>query len=279
MDGPAPQKRKDLGQHFLREPRIVRRILEAAEIEAGEHVLEIGPGDGVMTLPLSEAVGEAGRVTAVEADVRFAELLEAKVPANVSVVRGDALREGLAGLGPFDRIVANLPYQISGPITMTFLRLLDAHGWKRAVLMFQKEFAQRLLAGPGSKDYGRLSVQAQRRCAVVKVRDVPPGCFDPPPKVDSTVVRLDPHPAPPFTVADEELWDACIDGAFQQRRKQIRNSVPRHFSRLGFGAKSAKAGIQAWGHGDLRPEQLAPEQFADLVTHLHAAAAADAEAL
>jgi 16S rRNA (adenine1518-N6/adenine1519-N6)-dimethyltransferase len=260
-----PPKRKDLGQHFLREPRIARRILEAAEVSPGHRVLEIGPGAGVLTEPLAAAVGPTGRVIAVETDPRFAALLDGKWP-NVPVVQADALQIDLASLGPFDRIVSNLPYQISGPITVAFLDLLRAQGWGRAVLMYQKEFADRLLAGAGSKAYGRLSVHVARWCTVTKVRDVPPGCFEPPPKVHSTVVRLDPHPAPPFEVVDEALWTAVVDGAFQQRRKQLRNTVPPAVAGLGVPRDAAEAAL-----GDLatlRPEQVAPAAFADLVARL-----------
>jgi 16S rRNA (adenine1518-N6/adenine1519-N6)-dimethyltransferase len=272
-------QRKHLGQHFLRDARIVRRILDAADIRPGEHVLEVGPGDGVLTRPLCAAVASAGagRVTAVEADPRFAEILQRDAPASLRVVRGDALRAGLAGLGPFDRIVSNLPYQISGPITMTFLRLLDLQGWRRAVLMFQKEFADRLRAGPGSKTYGRLSVHAQRRCTVTKICDVAPGCFDPPPEVSSTVVALDPHATPPFSVRDEEMWDAVVDGSFQQRRKKLRNSVPSHFSRLGLGAAAAKRGVAASGFATRRPEDLSPAEFAALAEAITVATHADAD--
>lgn len=283
-DGPPPTarpvKRKSLGQHFLRDERIVRRILDAAEVRPGDHVLEVGPGDGVLTHPLCDAVtagGSPGRVTAVEADPRFADLLEADATPALRVVRGDALREGLAGLGPFDRIVSNLPYQISGPITMTFLRLLDAQGWTRAVLMFQKEFADRLMAGPGTKTYGRLSVQAQRRCTVTKVRDVAPGCFDPPPEVSSTVLSLDPHGAPPFEVRDEEVWDAVIDGAFQQRRKKLRNSVPAHFARIGLDAAAARQGLETAGVAARRPEELSPAEFGAIAQAIVDAAHADAD--
>ncbi len=115
-----PRHNTDLGQHFLREPRIARRIVEAADIQPGMRVLEIGPGGGVLTGPLTEAVGSDGHVVAIEADPRFAERLDFP---NLTVVQADALQVDLAELGPFDRIVANLPYQISGPVTARFLDL------------------------------------------------------------------------------------------------------------------------------------------------------------
>ncbi|MGB1697844.1 MAG: 16S rRNA (adenine(1518)-N(6)/adenine(1519)-N(6))-dimethyltransferase RsmA [Thermoplasmatota archaeon] len=241
----GPTKNKALGQHFLREPRIARRILEAANLEPHHRVLEIGPGGGVLTEALCEEVAE---VVAVEADDRFADLLEGRFP-NLTLVRGDALQVDLEALGPFDRIVSNLPYQISGPVTARFLDLHAAQGWGHAVLMYQKEFANRLLAGPGSKQYGRLSVYTARYCQVAKVRDVPPGCFEPPPKVHSTVITLTPHEEPPFEVRNEAAWRRIVDGAFSQRRKQLKNTVH---------------GVELGELATLRPEQVTPAQFAEL---------------
>jgi len=260
-----PRHNTDLGQHFLREPRIARRIIEAADIAAGMRVLEIGPGSGVLTGPLTDAVGEGGEVVAIEADPRFAKRL--KFP-HLTVIEGDALHVDLASLGPFDRIVANLPYQISGPVTARFLDLHRSQGWGRAVLMYQKEFADRLLAGPGSKKFGRLSVHVARVGTVRKVRDVPPGCFDPPPKVMSTVVQIDPYDVPPFVVVGEALWAAVVDGAFQQRRKQLKNTVPAAVASLGIDPDRVLAALDAEGLTMERPEQVAPERFAAFVARL-----------
>lgn len=262
-----PRHNTDLGQHFLREPRIARRIIEAASIRPGMRVLEIGPGGGVLTEPLTQAVGDTGAVVAIEADPRFAARL--KFP-NLTVVEADALRVDLAELGPFDRIVANLPYQISGPVTARFLDLHREQGWGRAVLMYQKEFADRLLAGPGTKKYGRLSVHTARVGTVTKVRDVPPACFEPPPKVMSTVVAIDPYDEAPFRVTDERMWAAVVDGSFQQRRKQLKNTVPPAVAALGVDAEAAEVALEAEGLTTERPEQVAPERFAALVARLGA---------
>lgn len=266
MTGPA--KNKALGQHFLREPRIARRIVEAADMAPGHRVLEVGPGDGVLTEVLRDAVGPDGHVVAWEADDRFADLIDGKDWSNVTVRRGDAVQADLGADGPYDRIVANLPYQVSGPITVAFLGLLREQGWGKAVLMYQREFAERLLAGPGSKTYGRLSVHTARWCRVEKVRDVPPGCFDPPPKVHSTVVALTPHPEPPFVVTDETVWRAVVDGAFQQRRKQLKNTVPGAVAALGVPKEAAVAAVADEGLATERPEQVAPAAFAALVARL-----------
>jgi 16S rRNA (adenine1518-N6/adenine1519-N6)-dimethyltransferase len=280
---PGHRMRKDLGQHFLRDERVLDAVLDAARIEPGMRVLEVGPGPGNLTRRLSEAVGPDGEVVAIEADKALAPHLEGRWP-NVRLVFGDAVQTDLAELsrplpagprgGPagFDRIVANLPYLISGPITVAFLQLLrdPATRWDRAVLMYQAEFAQRLLASAGDDSYGRLSVHAARWTRATKVRDVPPGAFDPPPKVDSMVVLLEPHATPPFAVADEALWTAVVDGSFQQRRKQMRNTVPPAVARLGVDKDDAVAVLADLGLASERPEQVAPARFAELVAALAA---------
>jgi 16S rRNA (adenine1518-N6/adenine1519-N6)-dimethyltransferase len=174
--------------------------------------------------------------------------------------------------GRFDRIVANLPYLISGPITVAFLELLKdpTTRWDRAVLMYQAEFAQRILANAGDDAYGRLSVHVARWARVTKIRDVPPGAFDPPPKVDSMVIALEPHPTPPFAVLDERLWTAVVDGSFQQRRKQMRNTVPPAVAGLGVDKDDAVAVLTDLGLVTERPEQVAAVRFAELVAALAA---------
>ncbi len=239
---------RPFGQHFLRDQRVLQQILQAAGIEPQHKVLEIGPGQGVLTEPLSKA---AKQVVAVEADPKMAEPMFGRFE-NVEVFLKDVMKFDLAAAGPFDRIVANLPYQISGPVTAKLLALLREQGWGRAVLMYQKEFGDRLLAGPGSKAYGKLSVQCQRMCVVSKVRDVPPGCFDPPPKVDSIVLQFDPHAEPLFEVRDEARFQAILDRAFSQRRKQLHNSLK--------GLVDA-AHLEALGAAALRPEQVDPAMF------------------
>ncbi len=258
-----------LGQHFLREPRIARRILEAAEILPGQRVLEIGPGPGVLTEPLVEAVGPSGTLVAVEYDPDLAAPLMGRWP-NLDVRLADAVKADLAAWGPYDRIVSNLPYQISGPITVKLLELLrePATRWGRAVLMYQREFADRLRAEPGSKAYGRLTVHAARWVTVSHLRDVPPGCFDPPPKVHSSILILDPHKEAPFEVADEAVWTAVVDGAFGQRRKQLRNTVPATVAGLGIGRDAALGALDALELASARPEAVPAADFARLVALL-----------
>ena len=278
---PGHALRKDLGQHFLRDDAVLDAVVQAADLRAGQRVLEIGPGPGNLTARLSAAVGPKGVVVAIEADASLAPHLQGKWP-NVRLVVGDAVQVDLAALckslppgppggpGGFDRIVANLPYLISGPITVAFLRLLrdPATRWGRAVLMYQAEFAERLLANAGDGSYGRLSVHAARWVKASKVRDVPPGAFNPPPKVDSMVIALEPHAAPPFAVADEALWTAVVDGPFQQRRKQLHNTIPRAVAGLGVSKEKALSTLDVLGLAAERPEQVAPATFAKLVALL-----------
>lgn len=286
---PGHTMRKDLGQHFLRDDAVLDEVVQAAQLRAGHRVLEIGPGPGNLTARLSAAVGPKGEVVAIEADKSLAPHLEGRWP-NVRLVVGDAVQVDLAALAPrrpnesggsvpedprggpsgFDRIVANLPYLISGPITVAFLQLLrdPATRWGRAVLMYQAEFAERLLADAGDGSYGRLSVHAARWVKASKVRDVPPGAFDPPPKVDSMVIALEPHPTPPFAVADEKLWTAVVDGPFQQRRKQLHNTVPHAVASFGISKEATLRALDSLGLATERPEQVAPATFARLVALL-----------
>ncbi len=257
-----------LGQHFLRDAHVLGDIVAAARLASGQKVLEVGPGPGNLTERLAAAVGPAGSVVAIEADRSLAAALEKKWP-NVQVVHADAVQTHLWGFGRFERIVANLPYLISGPITIAFLDLLrePATRWERAVLMYQKEFADRLRAGVGDDAYGRLSAQAARWVRVEALRDVAPGAFDPPPKVRSTVLVLEPHPAPPFTVHSERTWEAVLD-TFQQRRKKLRNTLPGAVAKVGVTSEAAQAALAALGFSDRRPEELSPADFAALSERL-----------
>lgn len=217
--------KKALGQHFLLDLNITRKIARAAEITPGDLVLEIGPGPGGLTRALLEA---GASVIAIERDRRCIAALEelgAANPGSLRIENGDALvadERALTG-GRAAKIVANLPYNISTELLVKWLRLnSEAPLWSVMALMFQKEVADRILAAPGSKTYGRLSVIAQAASAPGRAFDLPARAFTPPPKVDSSVVLFAPSRAPLATFAALERVTAA---AFGQRRKMLRSSL------------------------------------------------------
>ena len=217
--------RRSLGQHFLLDMNLTRRIARAAGDMAGVTAIEIGPGPGGLTRALLET--EATRVIAVERDARCVAALtelEAAADGRLEVVHADALEVDVAALsrGRPLRVVANLPYNVATPLLIGWLR--QAEAFLSLTLMFQREVARRLAARPGDASYGRLSVIASWLCDVEILFDISPKAFVPPPKVTSSVVRLTPRPAPaaPARMPDLERVTAA---AFGQRRKMLRSSL------------------------------------------------------
>ena len=217
--------RRSLGQNFLLDLNLTRRIARAAGDLAGATVIEVGPGPGGLTRALLET--DAARIIAIERDPRCVEALEELrevYPDRLTVIAGDALEvdaTALAGGGK-SRIVANLPYNIATPLLIGWLRQSTA--FQSFTLMFQREVADRLVGAPGSKQYGRLSVIAQWLCEVERLFDVSPQAFVPPPKVTSSVVRLIPRARPLAPAAMEDL-ERVTQAAFGQRRKMLRSSL------------------------------------------------------
>ena len=218
------QPRKRFGQHFLHDPGVIGRIVAAIHPLPDETLVEIGPGQGAITLPLLEA---AGKLTVVELDRDLIQPLQNRCrnAGELTVYNRDALRFDfceLAVAGPL-RVLGNLPYNISTPLLFHLLDqqrcIADMH------FMLQKEVVERMAAGPGSGQYGRLSVMLQYRCQVDMLFSIGPGAFSPPPKVDSAFVRLQPYPAPPVTVEDEQVFATLVRQAFAQRRKTLRNTL------------------------------------------------------
>ena len=221
--------RKRLGQHFLLDLNLTRRIARAATPLSPGTVIEVGPGPGGLTRAL--LLEGATRVVAIEVDRRaITALQELEVAADgrLQVIEGDALEIDLATLGPPPRrIVANLPYNVS---TALLVRWLHAAGdVADMVLMFQKEVVDRLVAVPRTKDYGRLSVLAQHVCTVQRLFDVAPSAFVPPPKVTSSVARLRPKPAGD-RLADLRPLERVTAAAFGQRRKMLRGALAGLFT-------------------------------------------------
>ena len=220
--GPAPKKR--FGQHFLHDPAVIGRIVAAIGPRPGEVLVEIGPGTGALTQALLPA---SDTLHAVEIDRDLIASLQARFgAAGLVLYRADALDFDfcrLAEQGRPLRLAGNLPYNISTPL---LFHLLEHIGCIRDMhFMVQKEVADRLCAAPGSKTYGRLSVMVQWRCRVTRLFTVGPGAFTPPPKVDSALIRLQPHETPPAKVSDPQAFARIVRAAFGQRRKALRNSL------------------------------------------------------
>jgi 16S rRNA (adenine1518-N6/adenine1519-N6)-dimethyltransferase len=220
------QPRKRFGQHFLTDSGVLDAIVAAIDPKPGQALIEIGPGLGALTQPLIE---RCERLTVIELDRDLAARLR-KNPA-LDVIEADVLTVDFAALGERLRIVGNLPYNISTPILFhlqgAVAQIEDMH------FMLQKEVVQRMAAGPGTKDYGRLSVMLQWRWHVEPLFDVPPQAFEPPPRVHSALVRLLPWPQP--AAVDAKTLEALVAAAFSQRRKLLRHSLGRWLEERGFG--------------------------------------------
>ena len=219
---------KRFGQNFLIDTHVLDRIIEASEITKDDFVLEIGPGIGTMTQYLAEAARE---VTAVEIDDALIPILKDTLKEwdNVTVLHGDILKTDIRKIadeknqGRPIKVVANLPYYITTPIIMG---LFESHVPVDSItVMVQKEVADRMQTGPGSKDYGALSLAVQYYAEPKIVANVPPNCFMPRPKVGSAVIRLTRHQNPPVTTLDEKLMFRLIRASFNQRRKTLVNGI------------------------------------------------------
>ena len=250
--------KKSLGQHFLLDLNMTRKIARAADISSGDQVLEIGPGPGGLTRALLET---GARVTAIERDHRCIEALSEVAVAfdnKLAVIEADALTADeakfLVGTTPV-KIVANLPYNISTELLIKWLKAGPAL-WSVMALMFQKEVADRILAAPGSKAYGRLSVIAQTASLPSRAFNLPARAFTPPPKVDSSVVLFEqPREIFPALGALEKVTQA----AFSQRRKMLRSSL-----KPVFGDKLSETLLSAGIEETRRAEELSIDQFKTL---------------
>lgn len=215
---------KKLGQNFLIKRGIVDEIVKAADLQAGEPVLEIGPGIGTLTQGLAQS---GANVTAIELDTRLLEVLDTTLAqySNVNIVHGDVLKLDVPSImnhEPF-KVVANLPYYITTPIIMSLLE--SRLPIERLVVMVQKEVALRMVAKPGTKDYGALSVAVQYYTKPDIVLDVPPKSFLPAPAVTSSVIRCVLRDKPPVDVIDEKLFFRVVKAGFAQRRKTFANTM------------------------------------------------------
>jgi len=222
--------RKRFGQHFLSDDGVIGAIVDAIDPRPGEALVEIGPGLGAMTDPL---VARSGQLTVIELDRDLAARLRKR--SELAVVESDVLKVDFLALaaqaGRPLRVVGNLPYNISTPILFHLLDAVD--GVQDQHFMLQKEVVDRMAATPGGKDYGRLTVMLQWRYDIESVLDVPPEAFDPPPRVDSAVVRM--QPLPGTADVPTALLGELVTVAFSQRRKLLRHTLGRWLDERGFG--------------------------------------------
>jgi 16S rRNA (adenine1518-N6/adenine1519-N6)-dimethyltransferase len=234
------------GQHFLIDLSVASREVDYAKLTKDEIVLEIGPGQGVITRLLAQ---KAKQVIAIEIDQRLVDKLKTALPENVTLISGDALSVDFQTLPRFTKIVSNLPFEISSPITFKFLE----YSFSRAILIYQKDFAERLVALPGKKEYSRLTVGISYKAHCRILEDVSRSCFSPAPKVDSSIVELIPREKPMFNVENERFFFELTKQLFNHRRKKIRSTI-----------KALYGDFEQLPYLDQRVEELTPEQIGEL---------------
>jgi 16S rRNA (adenine1518-N6/adenine1519-N6)-dimethyltransferase len=261
MEGHRARKR--FSQNFLHDARYIARIVDAIAPAPGDRIVEIGPGLGALTAPLVE---RAGHVTCVEIDRDLAARLRARfAPAQLALIEADALELDWRALANADprplAIVGNLPYHISTPLLFALLPIADRVSAQH--FMLQKEVVDRIVAAPGGKDYGRLSVMLQFRYRVARLLVVPPGAFSPAPKVQSAIVRMLPIPPGELPPVDADAFARVVSAAFSRRRKTLRNALAELLPEDAIRA----AGVDA----SARAETLAVEHFVRLAERLSAA--------
>ena len=254
--GVTHRARRRFGQHFLHDRGVIARIIAAIDPRPGDRLVEIGPGLGALTLPLLE---RAGRLEVIEIDRDVIPLLLERCRGHGELVvhNQDVLDTdfaALAGDGAPLRVCGNLPYNISTPL---LFRLLESAAVIRDMhFMLQKEVVDRMVAVPGGKDYGRLTVMLAAACRCERLFRVGTGAFTPPPRVDSAVVRVVPLAAPPFPLPDRARYAGIVAAAFSMRRKTLRNSLA--------GLVAAEAFVAHGIDPGRRAETLAPAEFAVL---------------
>lgn len=264
---------KKFGQNFLVDPHVLEKIIRAAQISKEDVVLEIGPGIGTMTQCLAEA---ARQVIAVEIDENLIPILKEtlRAYANVHVIHEDILKVDICALaqeyhgGKPIKVVANLPYYITTPIIMG---LFEQHVPIDSItVMVQKEVAERMQAGPGTKDYGALSLAVQYYAEAYLVANVPPNCFIPRPKVGSAVIRLTAHQTPPVKVEEEKLMFALIRASFNQRRKTLHNGL-NNSPEIPYSKEEIGRALEDLGFSpSVRGEALTLGQFGELANYFSA---------
>ena len=241
-----------LGQNFLINKKIAEKEVEYASINMQDTVLEIGPGQGILTYFLAS---KAKKVIAVEIDKKLVEKLKKTLPENVELINNDILKIDLENLPKFNKVVSNLPFQISSPFTFKLLK----HDFELAILIYQKEFADRMVAKPKTSSYSRLSVNVYYYANCEILEDVSKSCFRPQPKVDSRMIKLIPRMSPAFNVDDENFFFDLTKNLFNFRRKKIGTIINYLYD---FEYKDIP-------FIEKRVEELTPEQIGYLSNYLY----------
>lgn len=252
--------KKHLGQNFVVDSSLLKKIISYASINREDVVIEIGAGLGFLTKLLSK---KCRRVIAVEIDSKLAKILKEQLHGlhNLDFIEGDLLK---VSVPQFNKVVSTPPYSISSPLLFWLLeRKFDC-----AVMTFQKEFAERLAATVGSREYGRLTVNAYYRAEVELLDHMPRSMFYPIPNVDSIVVRLKPNMKPPFHVEDEEIFFELIQTLFNQRNKKVRNAILPFLLKRGITRGNVKRIADSLTFHDKRVHKLAPEDFGALTNEI-----------
>ena len=203
-----------LGQNFLIDPNIAQLEVNWADVKKNDIILEVGPGKGIITNILAKNVE---KVIAIEIDKKLIESLKKNLPSNVNLINSDILKLDFEDLPKFNKVVSNLPYQISSPFTFKLLK----YKFDLAILVYQKEFAERIVAKPGSNKYSRLSVNVYYKSECIFLRTISRNAFYPIPKVDSAIVKLIPRKTPAFSVENENFFKDFVNILFSHRRKKI----------------------------------------------------------
>lgn len=251
--------RKKLGQNFLVDEGILEKIISYASLESDDVILEIGAGLGFLTERLAK---EAKRVIAVEIDPKLTRILVRRLRKyeNVTILRGDIMK---IEVPEFNKVVSIPPYSISSPLIFWLLE----RDFKRAVLTFQEEFARRLAAAPGTKDYGRLTVTVYYRAEVELLDFIPKESFWPMPEVNSMIIRLKPR-EPPFHVEDEEKFFSFIRAIFTQKNKKLRNAIMPFLSELKIPKRDAVSFADSLPFSYRRVREMMPEELGLAFNHL-----------
>jgi len=242
---------KSLGQNFLIDENIAKKEIEYANLTDEDIVLEIGPGKGILTNLIAK---KAKKVIAIEIDSGLYKNLKAKIPKNVQLINEDILDIDLNKI-KFNKIISNLPYQISSKLTFKILE----KSFDLAVLIYQKEFAQRLVAKKNTKDYSRITVNFNYKAKCELLRNVSKNCFYPKPKVDSSIVRIKPRINPPFLVLNEKFFNNFVKNMFNHRRKKIKTILKNKY----FIEESISPQINK------RIENLSPKEIGDLSNEVY----------